>query len=111
MSGTLDARTRLAIEMAATAGRTDPSLRARQDADARMLGMVGAEIDAARAGKSFDARIARALDLAMAPDDSGRARRRLLAAQAGFDESACREIERLADGWRAGAQDLLHQVE
>jgi hypothetical protein len=105
--GTLDERARLAIELALTAGNADPPLRERQDADARRLGMVGAEIDAARLGRSFDVRISRALALATAPD-CDRAARRQGAMRAGIGERHCAEIEafaaRLAGRARGGAR-------
>jgi hypothetical protein len=54
-SDTLGERARLAVELALTARHADRPLRERQEADARRLGMVGAEIDAARLGRGFDA--------------------------------------------------------
>jgi hypothetical protein len=46
-------RIRLSIELALTA--KDTQRQETQDAEARALGMSGAEIDAARRGRSFDA--------------------------------------------------------
>lgn len=92
----LHARLRLSIEMALTADRGAAALIRRQNDAARRLGMCGAEIDAARAGRSFDLRGARALELALATrrGDNGDARSRAI--RAGIDEEACREIERIA---------------
>ena len=92
----LDEQTRLSIEMAMTANRDDPLLRQRQNARAMQLGLSGAEIDAARAGRSFDLRRSRALALALgSPARRGGLRTR--ARQVGMCDAACLEIERLAD--------------
>jgi hypothetical protein len=92
----LDARARLAIELALTAHDADPSQRRRQDEEARQLGLRGAEIDAARHGRSFDAQISIALALATAGSDEERQRQRAKAIEAGIGGSACREIEAFA---------------
>ncbi len=103
-TSTLDARTRLSIELAVTGHQGDPALIRWQDREAMRLGLCGAEIDAARAGRSFDRRITRAIALALVsgPGDAATARAHAIAA--GFDEAACREISRIADvhGWNAG---------
>jgi len=52
----LDPRTRLSIEMALAGDRSAPALIRQQDDAAARIGMCGAEIDAARAGRSFDVR-------------------------------------------------------
>jgi len=96
MSFMLDARARLAIELALTAGDPDPSQHRRQDEEARQLGLCGAEIDAARHGRSFDAQLSIALALATAGDDDERRRQRARAVEAGISGSACREIEAFA---------------
>jgi hypothetical protein len=98
----LDARTRLSIEMALTAGRGAPALIRQQDDAAARIGMCGAEIDAARAGRSFDARGARALELALAAGRGDHAHARSRAIQAGIDEAACREIETIAAAVMSG---------
>jgi hypothetical protein len=92
----LDRRMRLTIEMALTGNQGSPALIQRQDEAAARLGMCGAEIDAARAGRSFDLRGSRALELALAAKGSERGELRQRAIQAGFDEEDCCEIERLA---------------
>lgn len=99
----LDARTRLSIELALAGDRGAPALIRRQDDAAARIGMCGAEVDAARAGRSFDVRGTRALELALAVkrgDDRGMRSR---AIQAGIDEEDCREIERIAGGYASGA--------
>ncbi|WP_157220486.1 hypothetical protein [Flavisphingomonas formosensis] len=96
----LDALTCLSIEMALTGDRDDPVLHQRQNSQAARLGMSGAEIDAARAGRSFDLRRSRALALALASTDE-RDEVRERARQAGLCEQACREVERLAGQVRA----------
>ncbi|WP_093222905.1 hypothetical protein [Sphingomonas sp. NFR15] len=93
---TLDAPARLSIAMALTGNRGDPALMRRQDEEAAQLGMSGAEIDAARAGRSFDLRRTRVLRLALAVKGEERADARRLAIQAGIDSQVCREIETIA---------------
>jgi hypothetical protein len=83
----LDPRTRLSVEIALTADR--------HEEEARALGLCGAEIDALRAGRSFDARVSLAVALALA-DEGMRPALRAKAARAGLDAAACREIEALA---------------
>ncbi len=101
----LDERARLSIELALTAGSGNTLLLQRQDADAKRLGMTGAEVDAARRGSSFDFPISRAIALAIASNDEDRSSRRERAAKAGIDRGACLEIERLAaaliPAWRS----------
>lgn len=103
----LDPLTRLTIELALTAGRGDPALHRRQDADARSLGMSGAEIDAARDGRSFDLRRSRAMALALAGPGEDLGRLRACALQAGFDAGQCREIEALAVAVLALSRDAV----
>lgn len=94
----LDERTQMSIELAMTAASQDASLHPQQDVQARALGMSGAEIDAARHGGSFDARIAIAVALATAAgQDSQRHREQVVRAlRAGLSEQACRDIQALA---------------
>ncbi|USI74691.1 hypothetical protein [Sphingomonas morindae] len=90
---------RILIEMALTARGGDEPRRRRQDAEARRLGVCGAEIDAARDGRSFDAINSQALDLARAaagPDSGRRRRASIQARKAGLTEAQCREIEIMA---------------
>lgn len=93
---TLDARARLTIELALTAHGGDPLARRRQEEQARALGLSGAEIDAARHGRSFDVRISIALALATADGEEERQRHRKRALAAGLDAETCRAIEALA---------------
>ncbi len=72
---TLDGRMRLSIALALTARGRDPPRPPDREAEARRLGMCGAEIDAACQRRSFDARTSRALTLAMAAVAPGRDRR------------------------------------
>ncbi len=62
----LDERARLVIALWLTANADNPDLHQRQEAEARRLGLSGAEIDAARSGRSFDAQISAVLALAAA---------------------------------------------
>jgi hypothetical protein len=62
----LDARLQMLVELALDADCACVKARSRQDARARKLGLVGAEVDAARARKSFDVRTAAAIDMACA---------------------------------------------
>ncbi len=92
----LDPRTRLSIEMALAGDQGAPALIRQQDDAAARIGMCGAEIDAAREGRSFDVRGARALELALAVKRSDYRDIRSRAVQVGFDDEACREIEGIA---------------
>lgn len=93
----LAGRARWSVELALTAGSADPLVRRQQDIDACAAGLCGAEIDAARHGRSFDVQISRALALAIAVRD-GRdgAAERDCARRAGITEEICDEIEELA---------------
>lgn len=93
----LDARTRLSVEMALTKDRGASALIQDQDQAAARLGMCGAEIDAARAGRSFDLRGSRALELALGARGNERFELRRRAFQAGLGDEVCLEIEHLAD--------------
>ncbi|WP_275785859.1 hypothetical protein [Pararhizobium gei] len=88
----LDARARLAIELALTASSGERSFNHRQEEDASALGMTGAEIDMARSGSSFDFQLSKAVALALVPDDEHRE----CARKAGIDADACVQIETLA---------------
>jgi len=92
----LDARTRLSIEMALTGDQGAPDLIRQQNDEAARIGMCGAEIDAARAGRSFDLRGTRALELALAVKRGNDRDVRARAIHAGIEEEACYEIERIA---------------
>jgi hypothetical protein len=102
----LDGRARLAIELALTAGNPDP----RQEAAARALGMTGAEIDAARRGWSFDARLSFVLALAVAVGGGEELGRdcRARALRVGIPEEVCREIETLAAQHAAASAEKVH---
>ncbi len=65
-SFTLDGRVRLSVALALAEDGRDPPVSPGREAEARGLGMCGAEVDAARRGRSFDARMSRALVLALA---------------------------------------------
>ena len=88
----LDARARLSIELALTAGRGDPIFARQQEIDAKAVDIAGAEDDMARKGSSFDFRLSKAIGLALKPDAGHRER----AMKAGIDARACADIERLA---------------
>ena len=88
----LDARARLSIELALTAGRGDPVFARQQEMDAKALGLTGAEIDVARNGSSFDFQLSKAIALALKPNVEHRER----AMKAGIDAHACAEIEKMA---------------
>jgi hypothetical protein len=103
-SFTLDGRARLSIALALVDGNRDGPVPPDREAEARRLGLCGAEIDAARQGRSFDARTSRALALALAAaaHDSDRvADERRRAVKSGLSEEVCREIERLAESFAA----------
>lgn len=103
----LGARTHLSIEMALAGYRGAPALIRQQDDAAARIGMCGAEIDAARQGRSFDVRGSRALELALAVKRGDYREARSRAIQAGFDEEACREIERVAGAHCGGERPWL----
>jgi hypothetical protein len=104
----LDPRTRLSIEMALAGNRSAPALIHQQDAAGARIGMCGAEIDAARAGRSFNVRGGRALELALAFKRSDYRDARSCAVRAGFDDEACREIEGIAVAHASGAEANCH---
>ena len=68
----LDARARLSIELALTAGRGDPIFARQQEIDAKAV--AEAEVDMARKGSSFDFQLSRAIGLACKPDTERRER-------------------------------------
>jgi hypothetical protein len=97
MDFALDGRARLSIELALTAASQDTLRHQQQEADARRLGMSGAEIDAARRGWSFNVQTSVAMALAIAAgDDKNRRRQHERALQAGIPEDVCLEIEDVA---------------
>ncbi|GJE46944.1 hypothetical protein [Methylobacterium soli] len=99
-SFTLDGRVRLSIVLALVDNGRDPPASPGREAEARGLGMCGAEVDAARRGRSFDVRTSRALALALeaASRDGGRLHEeRARAVWSGIPAEVCREIESLAE--------------
>jgi hypothetical protein len=105
----LDERVRLSIELALTGHSGDLSLLQRQDAEARRLGMIGAEIDVARQGSSFDFRISRAIALALASGNEDRRARRAHATKSGIDGATCVQIESLAAAFMNPASGQLER--
>jgi hypothetical protein len=96
---TISARVAFQIELALTAHQSDPETRAQQEEVAARHGLTGAEIDVARAGRSFDVRTAAAIGLAIAyrSGNSGDlATAGTQAVHAGFDAQAQTEILALA---------------
>lgn len=55
----LEAKARLSIELALTAGRGDPIFARQQEIDAKAVDIAGAEVDMARKGSSFDFRLSK----------------------------------------------------
>lgn len=100
----LEARARLSIELALTAGRGDPIFARQQEMDAKALGMTGAEVDMARKGSSFDFQLSKAIAVALKPDAEHRER----ALKAGIGTRACADIERLAASYIS--RSLLRSV-
>lgn len=93
----LAGRARWSVELALTAGTADPRVRRLQDIDACAAGLCGAEIDAARHGRSFDVHISRAMALAIAVrDGQDGAAERECAMRAGIGGNICDEIVELA---------------
>jgi hypothetical protein len=93
---------RLAIQIAISldAGDASGAIAPEHLDRAKTLGLTGAEIEAARQGRSFDVRDAAAVALAKAvcigsPEEIAGARCR--AALAGLDKSAVRATEQLAE--------------
>lgn len=101
---TLDERVRLSIELALSAATASPHQHRRQDEDARRLGLSGAEIDAARRGLSFDARIAVALALATTSDGPQCDVLRDRARKVGITGDVEGEIRAFAQGLAASAR-------
>jgi hypothetical protein len=103
----LDERTQVSIVLALTGSGGDADLVRRQDAEARRLGLTGAEIDMARAGRSFEARTSHALALALAacgPDEALRTAQRDRAARAGIPTALCDAIEAFVRGHPSAAR-------
>lgn len=102
----LDERVKLAIEFALIEC-TDASLAHGQEKNARRLGMSGAEVDAARRGRSFEVQLSRALTLALAAASFEPTRRmeREGAAKAGIPDAVCQEIERFAEQLASRAKE------
>lgn len=96
---TLDRRVRLSIALALADRGRNPPRPPDREAEARRLGMCGAEIDAARQGRSFDARTSRALALTVAAvaRDMDRHDERARAVRSGIPDAVCREIEDFAE--------------
>lgn len=95
----VDKRIQVLVEIALTNDCGCIQMARRQEKVARRLGLTGAEVDAARAGRSFDVRSDAAVRLACAAQSSARSavsEARNRAARAGFDESDLIAIERLA---------------
>jgi hypothetical protein len=95
----LSQRLKLHIELAVAGDHACADTRRRQELVARGLGMTGAEIDAARDGRSFDIRMTRALAVVCALRDVDPTRiehARELALQSGIDRDELAMIERLA---------------
>jgi hypothetical protein len=96
----LDVRLQMLVELALNADCACDKARSRQDARARKLGLVGAEVDAARARKSFDVRTAAAIDMACALAFADNERIRAAEQQAlevGFNPHELRRLRKLAN--------------
>ena len=94
----LDKRIGILVEIALTHDSDRSRTIERQEKAARHLGVTGAEMDAARAGRSFDVKSGAAVRLALAVQSQNRsaitaARER--ASQVGLNESDLAAIERL----------------
>lgn len=93
-----DARIRIQV-LLALGDRDDANAAAQQEALAGRLGLTGAEIDAARAGRCFDVRAAAAVNFALAlrvGEPASVERLRALAERAGLAADALVAIERIA---------------
>jgi CheY-like chemotaxis protein len=102
----IDGRVRLSMALALVNGSRDPPVPPEREAEARGLGMCGAEIDAARLGRSFDARTSRALALAAAACNGDRLpEERVRAVRSGIPAEVCREIESLVEDLAGSASD------
>ncbi|GJD51291.1 hypothetical protein OPKNFCMD_4045 [Methylobacterium crusticola] len=99
-SFTLEGRVRLSTALVQGNGKREPTVPPEREAEARRLGMCGAEIDAARRGQSFDARTSRALALALAAaarDGGCLTEERERPIRSGISAEVCGEIESLAE--------------
>jgi hypothetical protein len=93
-------RLRLQIDLALRGNTVSSETRRSQDRAGRALGMTGAEIDAARDGRCFDIRLARALavtDALRSGDPARLALARALAQESGFDRADLAVIEQLTE--------------
>lgn len=99
-----DERARLSIELALASPDQAESGRRLLDAAASAAGLSGAEIDLARCGASFDYRISKAIDLALANEDDDNTLLRMAAARAGIDEAALLRIKAFARDTKAVAR-------
>lgn len=106
----LDPRARLQL-LIALAGDCTAELRAQHEQLARAAGLSGAEIDAARARRSFDARVHAAIALACAVrQGADLAEAERACAAAGFDADSRALIIRLGRLAPAEAQALLATI-
>lgn len=99
VTAALSARMIIEIEMALAGIHAPPALIESQAATARALGLSRAEIDAARRGRSFDARSASAVQLAIALSFGDKRRinaAQRAAAKAGLDRHEIADIAAVA---------------
>lgn len=99
----LDERLQFQIGVALAGPSAGPGMIAEQDATARRLGLSGAEVDLARAGRSFDLRTSSILALVRASrmeDPQALALARRQARRAGVASLALAEVERIAKAFR-----------
>ncbi|HVJ53713.1 MAG TPA: hypothetical protein VM689_14695 [Aliidongia sp.] len=104
----LDRRLRLQLELSFAQDPGAETLLCPRETQARALGLTGAEIDAARAGRAFDVRAAGAMALCRAlrmADPTEIAAARQHASAIGIDAEEIVEIERLATSKSADFQD------
>ncbi|WP_245290278.1 MULTISPECIES: carbonic anhydrase family protein [unclassified Shinella] len=87
----LDERIRLPVELALTATSNDSFLFRKQEESARAIGMMGAEIDVARRGFSFDLKTSMAIALALAVREENR--------QRALAQACAREAARKSRRW------------
>ena len=95
------------VELALDAECACESTRDQQDARARKLGLVGVEVDAARARTSFDVRTAVAVDLACALVSEDHKRIRAAEQQAlavGFNPDELKQLRKLSSEARRGSR-------
>lgn len=109
----LDERLEMAIALSLTLGDPGGMLFRAQEEEARRLGFCGAEIDAARQGRSFDVRTSQALALAAATSagDEGRRQRELAKAERlGISCGVCQAIQDLAVRLVGGSKDTVPDI-